>query len=196
MVFRREVPGSQIIAVRGEGMINASITQVSSAILDDQRATEWVDSLVESKLIKMYGPHEFLEYNHIGTPFVLKDRDFLVHGKVEANLKSGTLTITMASVEDPAVPPGKYIRGHVNGHWNLTSMGNGTQTFLVVEMHADPKGNVPRWIVNLFQKSWPRNTIEKLRMQSVKPDIKVLPQIAAIFEPVKPVTKPTQTSAR
>jgi hypothetical protein len=31
---------------------------------------------------------------------------------------------------------------------------------------------VAKWIVNMFQKSWPHNTISRLRAQVAKPDIK------------------------
>jgi hypothetical protein len=39
-------------------------------------------------------------------------------------------------------------------------------------MLCDPKGSVAKWMVNLFQKSWPHKTITALRQQVKKPDIK------------------------
>ena len=43
---------------------------------------------------------------------------------------------------------------------------------MVAEIHADPKGSVAKWIVNMFQKGWPHNTITSLREQVKKPDIR------------------------
>jgi hypothetical protein len=129
----------------------------------------------------MYSPREFLEYTHIGTPIILKDRDFLTRGKVEADLKDRSMLMSMWSIEDPAYPPGKYVRGEVQGFWKLKAVENGTKTFVIAEMHADPKGSVPKWIVNAFQKGWPHNTLESLRKQVAKPDIKVIPQVAEFF---------------
>jgi hypothetical protein len=180
-VFRREVANSPVIALRGAGVVNAPITRVASVILDDERAVEWVDSLSESKLVKMFGPREFLEYTHIGTPIILKDRDFLTRGSVEADPKDKSLLVKMWSVEDPLVPPGKYIRGELNGKWKLTSVESGTKTLVEAEMHADPKGDVPKWMVNLFQKSWPHKTIESLRKQVSKSDIKIISQVEEFF---------------
>ena len=42
---------------------------------------------------------------------------------------------------------------------------------LLAELDCDPKGAIPAWVVNLFQKSWPRNTLEGIRRQVAKPDI-------------------------
>lgn len=180
-VYRKEIPGDPVVAFRGEGLVNASIVRVASVILDDDRATEWVDSLEDCKLVKMYGEREFLEYDHVGMPIILKDRDFLMRGKVDVDLKERSLTMVIKSTEDPAKPPGKYVRGELEGYWKLKAMDNDTKTYVIAEMHADPKGALPKWLVNLFQKSWPHNTIDSLRKQVAKPDIKIIPAAAKVF---------------
>ena len=43
-VYRREVPGSPIVAFKGEGIVDQSILRVASVIVDSSRATEWIDS--------------------------------------------------------------------------------------------------------------------------------------------------------
>jgi hypothetical protein len=37
---------------------------------------------------------------------------------------------------------------------------------------VDPRGSVPKFLVNMVQKSWPHKTITSLRKQVAKPDIK------------------------
>jgi hypothetical protein len=49
-------------------------------------------------------------------------------------------------------------------------------------VHADPKGSMPKWLVNMFQKSWAHNTIMRLRAQVAKPDIKVDLRVRALME--------------
>jgi hypothetical protein len=139
-----------------------------------------VDSLADSRLIKMYGPREFLEYTHIGTPFVLKDRDFLTHGDVVGDTQEKSITMHIYSVEDPLMPPGKYVRGTLQGYWKMRALDSG-RTYVIAEMHADPKGSVPKWIVNLFQKGWARETILSLRKQVAKPDITMVPEVLKMF---------------
>src|SRR5262245_45461719 len=60
-VFRREVPGSPIIAFKGEGVVNASILRVASVLVDTSRATEWIDSLTEAKTLKKISEDEYIE---------------------------------------------------------------------------------------------------------------------------------------
>jgi hypothetical protein len=181
-VFRRSVPGSPVIALRGEGIVNASLEVTASVLLDETRATEWIDRLEEIKVLKMISNREFLEYNHVRTPMVLKDRDFVNLGKIDFDPQKRTMQITLTATGDPLAPKTKYVRGELNGYWKLQDVG-ANKTLVIAEMHADPKGGVPKWIVNLVQKSWPHKSIESLRKQVAKSDIKVLKAVTSALHP-------------
>lgn len=183
ITFKREVRGSEIIALRGEGTVNASVQRVASVLLDYARSPEWIDSLEEVRVVRMLGPLEFIEYDHVGTPpIIMKDRDFVCRGKLYVDTGEQSLVMTIEPTTDPLLPPTSYIRGTLAGYWKLKAIDHGRKTLVITEMHSDPKGAVAHWLVNLFQKSWARNTIESLRAQVAKPDIKVMPQVAAAFE--------------
>jgi hypothetical protein len=180
VAYRREVPGSPLIAVKGEGVINASIIRVTSVLVDSTRATEWIDRLVESRVIRQVSETETIHYDHIGTPVVMKDRDFVTRTKLLFDNANKRVTVKMHSVTDPLAPPTDYVRGEImESYFVLTSIDHGTKTHVSVEVHADPKGSVAKWIVNMFQKSWPHNTISRLRAQVAKPDIKEHPRLKA-----------------
>jgi hypothetical protein len=70
--FRREVPGSGIVAVKGEGALDAPVWKVASVLLDTRRAAEWVDSLKESRVVRRLGPDSYIEYNHLHSRSSLK----------------------------------------------------------------------------------------------------------------------------
>jgi hypothetical protein len=177
-VYRREVPGSPLIAFKGEGYINASIIRVASVLVDSDRAPEWVDSLTESKIIRQVSETETVHYDHIGTPFVLKDRDFVSDCKLEFDPARKNVTLKIHAINDPLAPPTTFVRGElIHSSFALTSSDHGARTYVVAEIHADPKGSVAHWIVNLFQKRWPHNTITRLRAQVAKADIKEHPRL-------------------
>lgn len=179
-VYRREVPGSPLIAFKGEGYVNASIVRVASVLIDSDRAPEWVENLVESKIIRWISESETVHYEHIGTPFVLKDRDFVSSCKLMFDPSRKNVTLKIHSVQDPLAPPTNYVRGELfQSSFSLTSAEHGAKTFVTAEIHADPKGSVAHWIVNLFQKRWPHNTIVRLRAQVAKADIKDHPRLKA-----------------
>ena len=180
VAYRREVPGSPLIAVRGEGVINASIIRVASVLLDTSRATEWIDRVVESRIVREVSETEVIHYDHVGTPIVMKDRDFVTRGKLEFDTPNKKIILRFRSVTDPLAPPTQYIRGEImQSYFAMTSIEHGSKTHIMVEVHADPKGSIAKWLVNMFQTSWPHNTITRLRAQAAKPDIKDHPQLKA-----------------
>lgn len=178
IAYRREVAGSPLIAVKGEGIVNASIIRVASVLVDTSRATEWIDRLVESRVVREVSETETIHYDHIGTPLVMKDRDFVTRAKLEFDNAGKKVTVNMKSTTDPLAPTTDFVRGEImQSYFRLTSIEHGTKTHISVEVHADPKGSIAKWIVNMFQKSWPHNTISRLRAQVAKPDIKDHPRL-------------------
>jgi hypothetical protein len=181
-VYRREVPGSPIVAFKGEGIVDASILRVASVIVDSSRATEWIDSLKEARILRQVSETETIHYDHVGTPIVMKDRDFVSDCKLEFDPPTKTVSLKIHSVTDASAPQTNYIRGELlHSSFVMTSIEHGTKTRVVAEIHADPKGSVAKWIVNLFQKSWPHNTIASLRRQVAKPDIQEHPRLKQVL---------------
>jgi hypothetical protein len=173
LVHRKEIPGSDVVAFRGETVIDAPIAKVANVLIDTSRKKEWVFRIVEARDVRQMGLYERVEYNHTASGFFLvKDRDFVFHAKAELNKEKGQMVIRLKSIEEPSVPEQGPVRGYIdNSAYTLTSLDNGTKTHLVVEIHADPKGSVPKWLVNLFQKSWPAKTLNGIRAQCAKPDV-------------------------
>jgi hypothetical protein len=181
-VFRREVAGSPIIALRGEGIVNAPILRVASVLIDTSRSTEWIDRLAEVKVVRKLSDNEYVHWTHINTPIVLKDRDFVYAIKLELDPAHKKVMLNYHSVYDSGAPKTDYIRGEFKyGTFTLTSIDGGKKTRVLAEVLADPKGSVAKWIVNLFQKSWPRKTIASLRSQVAKKDIVDSPRLKELL---------------
>jgi len=170
-LYEKEMPGSDIVAFKFDGELNAPIDKVAAVILDYRRTPEWVDHLEESLLLRQVSSTEFVEYTHIGTPFVMKDRDFVLRVKVEFSRLERKLMITNESTEDPSAPAHGYVRGNVVGSTFVLSAIDAGHTRLSGEINADPMGSVPKWIVNLFQKEWPRSTFDHIQAQLKKSDL-------------------------
>jgi hypothetical protein len=171
-VYRREVPGSPVIAFRGDGDIDAPIARVASILIDIERGPEWMDSLVDAHAVRRVSETEYVEYDHIGTPFVMVDRDLVYTAKLELLPESKQLVLRFHSVDDPLAPKTRYIRAQLmESSFVLTPLDHCARTHIVADIHTDPMGSVAKWIVNWFQKSWPHNTIVSLRRQAQKADI-------------------------
>jgi START domain len=180
-MFRRDVPGSSIVALRGEGFVAAPITRVASVLIDRKRSVEWIDRLVKTKLVRQVSDTESIEWDHIKTPTPLKDRDFVFKSSIATDPAKKKVIFSYSSVTDPLAPEtDDYVRGSFKGgKFELTmatrTNKDGTKTrgtIVNAEVEVDPRGSVPKFIVNMVQKSWPHQTLTALRKQVAKPDIK------------------------
>jgi len=181
-----KVEGSQVIAFRGEGIVNAPMEKVASIIIDTTRGAEWINSLVESKVIRPISDTEFIEYDHVGIPFpfdsVISDRDFVSDVTIRFDPKTQWMTVSYKPTTEPSMPKlKKFARGIVDCEFKITRMSIQSQTYVEARVFTDPKGNIPKWLVNFFQQGWPQDTFEGLRKQSMKKDIGTLPVVARLL---------------
>jgi hypothetical protein len=173
-VYKKEVPGSPFVAFRGEGDVSAPILKVAAVLVDVPHEQEWLDSIVEAKIVRKVTDSEYIVYSHLGTPVTMSDRDFVTDTTIAVDSANQTVAVRMRSVDDPAAPQTKYVRAVLTeSSFVLTSIDGGTRTHVVAEIHCDPKGSIASWIVNLFQRGWGYNTIEALRKQVKKPGVPV-----------------------
>lgn len=181
-VWRREVPGSPLVAFKGESVIDSNLAKVASVLRDSSRKGEWMDRLVVARLLREMGPGERIEYNRTEAPWPIKDRDFVFHAKADWDPVAGRITIKMKSVEDPEFPASpRCVRGWmVESTMVLTKLEGGRKTLVSLDVVADPKGGIPKWIVNLFQRHWPRKTLLGLKRQAAKPDVPEDPYVKAL----------------
>ena len=180
------VKGSQVIAFRGEGIVNAPMEKVASIIIDTTRGVEWINSLVLSKVVRNISDTEFIEYDHVGIPFpfdqVISDRDFVSDVNVIYDTRTGWMTVSYKPTTDPDAPLiKKYTRGIVDCEFKLVPMSIPDQTYVEARVFTDPKGSIAKWLVNFFQQGWPQDTFEGLRKQATKSDIKTLPVVAELM---------------
>lgn len=172
-VYRRSLPDRAINSVKGTGIVDAPVAKVALVLLDDAHAPDWVDSLAEAKVITVVSPTEYIEYNHVSMPLVVSDREFVTRVTMKLDKEKKVVTMQSVPVDHPLVKKNDaYVRGQLSALYVLESIEGGKKTRLSVEVDADPKGSLPAWVVNFFQKDWSRDTIRGIRSQSKK-DLKV-----------------------
>lgn len=176
VVSRREVEGSPLVAFKGVAEVNASVEKILWVLVDNDHRKEWVDRLLVSSRLEELSPHEFIVYQVFDVPAVMSKRDFVYKGKAVLKPDTGQVVLDMHSVKHRQAPKTVGVRAKlINSRYVLTPTGNGSKTRVEVEIHTDPKGWVPKWIVNLIQKSWPMKTLKAIRKQVDKPFVKDYP---------------------
>jgi hypothetical protein len=183
-IYRREIAGSDVVAFRGEGVVTAPLVRVASVAFDLARAPEWVDSLADSRIVRRISDTDFVSYEHFKMPILIKDRDFVTLNHIEYDPARQTLTVRVRSTTDAAAPPTSHVRGDlISSTFVLTPSADGKSTRVSGDVQCDPRGSLPKWLVNMVQKDWPHTTLKSLRAQVAKPNIVENPTIKKLVEP-------------
>jgi hypothetical protein len=182
-VSRKAIPGSSFVALRGEGDVNGSLLAVADVLVDVAHEQEWIADIKEARVLRHVTDTEYILYSHLGTPPTLTDREFVADVKLTIDPSKQSLRIDMRSVDDPAAPSTSYVRGFLSeSSFRLQANPDGKTTHVVAEIHADPKGNLPGWVVNFFQKNWGFRTLQSLRKQVASGRAPVHPLLQAKLE--------------
>lgn len=172
-VYRRDVPGSPLVAFKGTGMVDAPLGKIAWVLSDNAHRTNWVDRLKRSVVLEQRSAFDFILYQHFQLPPLISDRDYVYRAIGSRNPKTGVVTLQISSVTHPKAPPTVGVRARLyESRYVLTPKGD--RTHVTVEIHTDPKGSLPAWLVNMIQKSWPMNTLQALRREVKQPYVKSL----------------------
>jgi hypothetical protein len=182
VTYRREVAGSPVIAIRGEAVVEAPLLHVASVLMDTARLPQWMDRVAEARRIRATRALHYVEYERASTPFPLTDRDFVIESWVEIDAAKKQMVLRARSAADASAPVTGLVRGEVlSSTFTLTALDS-RRTRVVTEVHTDPKGSIPKWMVNLVQKSWAHTTIMGLRGQVRKANVPDNPEVKALLE--------------
>lgn len=164
VVYRKRVAGSQILAYRGEGIIRAPFGQVVTAIRDTPNKPNWIDRISSAEIVRVISPTERIEYMRAKIPWPVADRDFVYTTKVQTLPSEHQIRFELKSIEEPGRPEVKgVIRGIVHlTQFILTSLNGGQLTHIVAEAHGDPRGEIPPFLVNAIQKTFPPRSLRNL----------------------------------
>lgn len=170
-VYSKEVPGSDVVAFRGEAVLDAPIARVMGVLKDTARRIEWTPQLAETRLIKQINEFERIEFQRISTPWPIRDRYFIMHIKATVDVKTKLVSAHSESIAMPAESHPEFVEGRMYESVFEVQAVDATHTRFAVQIHADPMGAIPKWMTNLFQRNWPKEFIEGLASQTRRTDV-------------------------
>ena len=165
--YTRSVPDSKYKAVRGETTLPISTARLFAAINDAPACPEWADTCKESYIFEEISKHEFYIYTLNDLPWPVKDRDVLAHVVWSQN-EEGSIIMHSQAVENKIENKKGVVRIHLaSARWNFTPLNNGS-TLASFEIHMDPNGKIPSWLLNRLILNSPFSTFENLAKQAAK----------------------------
>ena len=166
-VYRHVVEGSPLKEFRGRGTIDAPVAAILAVFNDVPHATEWMDSCNGSHAVADLSDSEKVVYNRTHAPWPVADRDAVLHNVARFDAAERRVELDFWSVEDAKEPPQKGVvrMPYLRGHWILWPSSDGQTTRVEYQVHANPGGALPNWLVNYVSRDLPWKTIEGLRAQ-------------------------------
>lgn len=160
-VYLREVPGSQFKEVKGVIEVEASMKSVIALCLDFDAAKDWVYKCEYVKMLKKISEDEYIYHSKINTPWPLADRDLVARLTIETNPATGVVTMYAKAKPDYIAEQKGIVRVQkMTGTTTLIPLDNG-KVKIIQQGHAEPGGNVPAWIANMFLDNGPIHTFKK-----------------------------------
>lgn len=173
-VFKKDLPDTPLHAFRGQGLIEAPLGKLIWVMGDNVHRTEWVDRLKKSVILEQEDAYSSIVYQHFSTPALVAERDFVYRARASSR-PDGSAVLEIASVAHAKAPPTVGVRGELRDTSYVFVPKGPNATLVDVTVVTDPKGSLPKWVVNMIQKSWPKNTLTSLRQQVKKPFVGTMP---------------------
>jgi hypothetical protein len=181
-VFKREIAGSSLVEFRGTGRVAAPMIKIAAVLRNSGREKEWMENCADSHVVRWRSPTHAVVYHRTASPaFFISDRDMVVEATTTVVPRQHKIRIDFHDVQDRGTPPiDDAVRvPRIVGHWDLVRVDENT-TEIEYQVHADPGGSIPHWIVNWAAERLPFHTIDRLREQVKKDgydlDISILEQ--------------------
>jgi len=163
-VQAKSVPGSDLLLVKGTTTLNHSIEKIFTLAIDHQLRKEWVDRLIHIRRLKeVDGKLDAIAHYVVDMPWPVKDRDFVIRTRITFDPATEIIASESASIPGFMPEQDNIIRATSHNSTVKLKAINPTETRIEVTARIDPKGSLPIFLVNYFQKRWAHSTLLSLR---------------------------------
>ena len=173
------VNNKTLLGVKGTATVDVPIKSILSTFFDISRSTSWIQdlySVTETNLNKRTLAGRLRQRYRVAGGLVVKDREFVIDRTVKISKRTRNVLVDYKSVplgtsEDLKICK-NCVRARTPGtKWSFRRVESGT-TEVEVEAVVDPGGGLPKVLVDLIQRKWPRNSIVRLAKEAKSKKIK------------------------
>lgn len=161
-VYTSPVEGSDIKAFKAEAIVEGSLSAFVAVLKDIASFPELYTSNMYSELIEQSDTFQ-LQYSQTKLPWPLADRDGVYANTFRQHYGHKTVTMTVDAVQNIRPDEEGFVRiNQATGFWMLHPLGDNTIE-VTYQMHAEPGGNLPAWVINMFLVDSPIKDLKSLR---------------------------------
>ncbi|NVK36393.1 MAG: START domain-containing protein [Gammaproteobacteria bacterium] len=187
-VFTREVEGSELKEFKGVTHIKADVNAFVALLKDDPEATSWMHNVIVFDVKERISDVENVIYTVNEAPWPVTNRDTYIRSFFSAD-ENGVVTSSIKAEPDYAEVNEDYVRmPSIEGAWTFAPQAEG-MVEVTYQVHANPGGSLPDWLVNSIVVETPMETLTNLHTKVL--DEKYQNQTYAFIENAK--AKPAST---
>lgn len=151
-----------VFAFRGETLLPADIETVRGILADASTAHEWMPQITRKEVIAQVSPTERIEYSHFDSPWPVQDR-YIVARAIEMRTKSGGYWFKVKSTDGREHHEPAMVLALIYDSTLSLEPTPDNMTRMWIEVLTDPRGLIPKWVVNWVQPRWPYEFLSALR---------------------------------
>lgn len=166
-VFTREVANSDLKEFKGITHIKAPVSAFVALLKDTDVSTEWMKDVVEYEVLEQTSETESLVYTVNAAPWPVTNRDAVIRSIMSQD-EQGVVTVQLSAEPEGKAKHDDYVRmPALTGFWQFTPQAEGVVE-VVYQVHANPGGSLPTWLVNSIVVETPLETLGNLHGKVVK----------------------------
>ena len=169
-LFIRKNKNSQVLELKVDGILGVPLPKVMASLRDVESSIVWIPDLKKKFTLKDMGDVEAVTYSLTDLPWPFYDRHMILSNKLFLDPARKLLVIYSQSIDPTGFE--KLTKGSVGAQMEYGYVAmrpvSPQRTYVKMIALVDPRGAIPSWIVNFFQKEWPIDFFKALEAHCQK----------------------------
>lgn len=162
-VYTRIQPDSPLKEFRGEMKVKSTLTALVALVEDVNAATSWIHNCGGLDIIERKADNNLIIYMITEAPWPVKNRDSIIESLLSQDPQSLTVRIDMTVRNDVFPEDDEFVRiTNMQGSWTFEPVADGWVN-VTYQVHADPGGGIPNWLINSLVVDAPYYTLKNMR---------------------------------
>ena len=166
-VFSQKIPDSAVLAFKATGILKAPIEQIMEVLRRVEITKDWMPDTDIKETVKDISDYEAITFSVNDLPWPFADRELLMNNRLRLDREEKFLVVDLFSVELAGHPITKNnVRAFLHMGKTLMRPVGESRTEIEFILLLDPRGHIPTWWVNIFQKSMPFEFLKALERKA------------------------------
>lgn len=181
-IFTRDEEGTDILGIKAEGILDASIIDLMANLRDVEGSTDWTPNQVSKITIENKSDIEAVTASLTDMPWPLKNRSLILNNKLVLDEKRKLLFVLSHSVTHPKTPE---FKDSILASVRYSNIGfrpiSKNKTYAEMTVFVNPNGSIPKFLINFYQKKFPVKFLKELERRATTHKMVLLPGIKEMF---------------